>query len=87
VSFDAITHCVAYQRVFVVVYFVFDSVRKILNTPSYYNKIPVGVIYPFTYPIRDTCSANRNHINFNTVEQLYKSRSLLSYENIHFLIN
>jgi hypothetical protein len=37
VSFAAITLCVASQRVFVVVvvYFVIDSVRKVLDTPSY----------------------------------------------------
>jgi hypothetical protein len=36
VSFAAITTCVASQRVFVVVvvYFVIDSVRKLLDTPS-----------------------------------------------------
>jgi hypothetical protein len=41
VSFAAITICVASQRVFivvvvVVVYFVIDSVRKLLDTPSYF---------------------------------------------------
>jgi hypothetical protein len=36
VSFAAITLCVASQRVFiVVVYFVIDSVRKLLDTHSY----------------------------------------------------
>jgi hypothetical protein len=38
VSFAAITLCIASQRVFilvVVVYFVIDSVRKLLDTPSY----------------------------------------------------
>jgi hypothetical protein len=37
VSFAAIIHCVASQRVFIVVfnYFVIDSVRKLLDTPSY----------------------------------------------------
>jgi hypothetical protein len=37
VSFDAITLCVASQRVFIVavVYFGIDSVRKLLNIPSY----------------------------------------------------
>jgi len=36
VSFATITLCVASQRVFIiVVYFVIDSVRKILDTPSY----------------------------------------------------
>jgi hypothetical protein len=36
VSFDAITLCVASQRVFIVVaYFVIGSVRKLLDTPSY----------------------------------------------------
>jgi uncharacterized membrane protein len=34
-SFAAITLCVASQRVFIVVYFVIDSVRKLLDTPSY----------------------------------------------------
>jgi hypothetical protein len=34
VSFAAITLCVASQRVLVVVYFI-DSVRKLLDTPSY----------------------------------------------------
>jgi hypothetical protein len=35
VSFAAITLCVASQRVFIVVYFVKDSVRKLLVTHSY----------------------------------------------------
>jgi hypothetical protein len=35
VSFAAITLCVASQRVFIVIYFVIDSVRKLLVTPSY----------------------------------------------------
>jgi hypothetical protein len=38
VSFAAVTLCVASQRVFIVVvivYFVIDSVRKLLDTPSY----------------------------------------------------
>jgi hypothetical protein len=36
-SFAAITLCVASQRVFIVVavYFVIESVRKLLDTPSY----------------------------------------------------
>jgi hypothetical protein len=37
VSFAAVTLCVASQRVFIVVsvYFVIDSVRELLDTPSY----------------------------------------------------
>jgi hypothetical protein len=40
VMFAAITLCVASQRVYIVVsvYFVIDSVRKLLDTPSYMNK-------------------------------------------------
>jgi len=34
-SFAAITLCVASQRVFIVVYFARDSVRKLLDTPSW----------------------------------------------------
>jgi hypothetical protein len=40
VSFAAITLCVASQRVFVVVDLVNDSVRKLLDTPSYINSEP-----------------------------------------------
>jgi hypothetical protein len=38
VSFVAITLCVDAQRVFIVVstYFVIDTVRKLLDTPSYF---------------------------------------------------
>jgi hypothetical protein len=40
VSFAAITLCVASQRVFIVVYFVINSVRKLLDIPSYrYNPL------------------------------------------------
>jgi len=40
VSFAAIIRRVASQRVFVVVYFVSDSIRKLLDTPSYVLKCP-----------------------------------------------
>jgi hypothetical protein len=47
VSFAAITLCVASERVFVVVsiYFVIDSVRKLLDTPSYTLLFSVGTFY------------------------------------------
>jgi uncharacterized membrane protein len=35
VSFAVVTLCVASQRVFIVVYFVIDSIRKLLDTSSY----------------------------------------------------
>jgi hypothetical protein len=35
VKFAAIILCVASKRVFIVIYFVIDSVRKLLDTPSY----------------------------------------------------
>jgi len=34
VTFGTITLCVASQRVFVVVYFIIDSVRKLFDTPA-----------------------------------------------------
>jgi hypothetical protein len=37
VSFAAITLCFASQRVFIVVYFVIDTVRKLLYTPCMYG--------------------------------------------------
>jgi hypothetical protein len=41
VSFTTITLCVAFQRVFIAVssYFVIDSVRKHLDTPTYSNAV------------------------------------------------
>jgi hypothetical protein len=38
VPFATITLCVASQRVFIVVYFAIDSVRKLLVIPSYIMK-------------------------------------------------
>jgi hypothetical protein len=37
VGFATITLCVASQRVFIVVDFVIDLVRKLLDTPSYFD--------------------------------------------------
>jgi hypothetical protein len=47
VSFAAITLCVASQRVFIFVsvYFVIDSVQKLLDTPSYLYTISHNVIF------------------------------------------
>jgi hypothetical protein len=57
VSFAAITPCVASQQVFIAVsvYFVIDSVRKLLNTSSYSRLggimssmlVPFLAAYPF----------------------------------------
>jgi hypothetical protein len=52
VSFAATTLCVASQRVFIVVsvYFVIDSVRKLLDTPWYYELwVENGVIIVVAY--------------------------------------
>jgi len=47
VSFAAITLCVASQRVFIVVsiYFIIDSVRKLLVTPSYCTIFSLNLVY------------------------------------------
>jgi hypothetical protein len=46
VSFPAITFCVTSQRVFiVVVIFVIDSIRKLLNTPSYVDDLYTAESY------------------------------------------
>jgi hypothetical protein len=54
VSFAAITLCVASQRVFVVVgvYFIIDSVRELLDTPSYLRLLRVHKSIPYNY---DNC--------------------------------
>jgi hypothetical protein len=54
-SFAAITLCVASQRVFivtVVVYFVIDSVRKLLATHSYINLALLTIQINFFVQIR-----------------------------------
>jgi hypothetical protein len=49
VSFAAITLCVASQRLFIVVrvYFVIDSLRKLLDTPSYLSAVvtEISLVY------------------------------------------
>jgi hypothetical protein len=58
VTSAAITLCVAYQRVFVVVYFVIDSVLELLDTASYSwldTYLSAGRISPF-FALRDISS-------------------------------
>jgi hypothetical protein len=46
VSFAAITLCVASQRVFIdvfVVYFVIDTVRELLDIPSYRDTVKIRI--------------------------------------------
>jgi hypothetical protein len=64
VSFVAITHCVASQRVFIVfVYFVIGSVRKLLDT-STHKGISTFIIlvqlppFPWLYSSRRTLTAS-----------------------------
>jgi len=42
VSFGTIILCAVSQRVFIVVSFVIDSVRKLLDTPTYSNNMMTG---------------------------------------------
>jgi hypothetical protein len=50
VSFAAITLCAASQReLIVVVYFVIDSIRKLLDTPSYINYSKDFVLFRSVY--------------------------------------
>jgi hypothetical protein len=49
VSFAAITLFVASQRLFIVVYFVIDSVRKLLDTPSYVHIDSFFFFFFFTH--------------------------------------
>jgi hypothetical protein len=51
VSFAAITLCIASQRVFIVerVYFFIDSVRELLDTPSYVIMSYTGTFELFIY--------------------------------------
>jgi hypothetical protein len=58
VSFAAITLYVASQRVFDVVYFVIDSVRKLLDMPSYFfflfeHKLLIELILSQAYELSE----------------------------------
>jgi hypothetical protein len=71
VSFVAITLCVASQRVFIiVVYFVIDSVRKILDTPSY----AVSLIHVWT--------RSRVRVNLLTDSTRHEASCLISKEGL-----
>jgi hypothetical protein len=54
VSFVAVTLCVASQRVFIVavVYFVIDSVRKLLGTHSFVHCVRIAYMKRVTGRIR-----------------------------------
>jgi hypothetical protein len=64
VSFAAITLCVASRRVFIVaVYFVIDSVQKLLDTPSYTYVFMKRFLdwSPSKYPPSDLIHAFQHH--------------------------
>jgi hypothetical protein len=44
VSFAATTLYVASQPVFIVVYFIIDSVQELLDTPLYSNTVPAAKV-------------------------------------------
>jgi hypothetical protein len=59
VSFAAITLCVASQRVFIIVsvYFVIDSVRKLLDTLYYSRNMEIFYIYLTVFPVTFLCNS------------------------------
>jgi hypothetical protein len=68
VSFAAITLCVASQREFFVVYFVIDSVRKLLDIPSYCKvRDRVTVVGKPTAILPTLRNAELGTCNFTTV--------------------
>jgi hypothetical protein len=88
VSFAAIILCVASERVFivVVVYFVIDSVRKLLDIPS--------------YTLQVCCTSCQPHLPFSSIlkilgaEIMYGSRKIIldikcqnPYTPLHHTIN
>jgi hypothetical protein len=70
VSFAAITLCVASQRVFIaVVYFVIDSVRKLLDTPSYVCCTEHGVPCIFELWILVTPTPTAQSVQIESVQR------------------
>jgi hypothetical protein len=67
VSFATITLCVASQQVFIVMYFVIDSVRKLHDTPSHLgSKCGILLEYPHRNPMQ-------NDTGFDTISELEAS--------------
>jgi hypothetical protein len=79
VNFDAITLCVASQRVFIVVtvHFIIDSVRKLLDTPSdiYYPALGETFLVCFINGVR--CFAGNEIKRTNGNIHVSNSRSML----------
>jgi hypothetical protein len=72
VSFAATALCVASQRVFIVVYFIIDSVRKLLDTPS--NKRTNELLHTITLKPSPLCEIWGFHGGDDS------SRGLLGYD-------
>jgi uncharacterized membrane protein len=70
VSFMAIILCVASQRVFIVIYFVIDSVRKLLDTTSY-----LGVATQFGHLDSPRSQFKEFVINGNALPVSYQNSS------------
>jgi len=83
VSFATITLCVASQRVFiiVVVYFIIDSVRKLLDTPSYIHYL-TEVILPSVQNIVGICKQITIIIFYYVSYRLVTFRKFI-YASIH----
>jgi hypothetical protein len=72
VSFAAKTICVASQRGFIIViYFVIDSVRKLLDTPSFTHILNEGIHFYFI----NVLSSTENKVS---PHNLYKAVQLIS---------
>jgi hypothetical protein len=91
VSFAAITLCVASQRVFIVVYFVIDSVRKLLDTPPYIfsgellrYKCVTALFFSFVMrsTTRESCVCSQLHGLHHTAVMFYP----LIYFNSHSIL-
>jgi hypothetical protein len=86
-SFAAITLCIASQRVFVVVsvYFVIDSVRKLLDTPSYtVSSIHTAAsTYMPSLNIPEMSGPELQKDATQTYWTLNKRHSLQSHSNLH----
>jgi hypothetical protein len=60
VSFAAITLCVASQRVFIIV----DSVRKLLDTPSYFKVRHMKIIFKLLWCLHSVNNIEESEVIF-----------------------
>jgi hypothetical protein len=83
-SFDAITLCVASERVFIIsVYFIIDSVRKLLDTSSY-NGFPMDLN---VFHCRQLSASQRHFLLIEDTAQCISHAFMIKIKDLKFIFS